>query len=157
MLLTPCASEHAATIASSLPPYSPPPLLHIASTATAPAPLPRTASSLAYYYVNSFRLFPFSAALLTAFWGAALGPLFFLASFSLQTCAQTFKSIAPRTTLPVGAWHGSAIVMQNASTRANQATNVLKLTENTPCPARAAPPPPLLADQVTEKKRQQTI
>lgn len=53
------------------------------------------ASSLAYYYVNSFHLFPFRAAFFFS--------SFFSLPFSLETCAQTFKSIVPQTTLPEGA------------------------------------------------------
>lgn len=135
MLLTPCPSEHAATIATCSSNPSSPSSFPVLVTAHridchchCPCSCPccsRIASSLAYYYVNSFHLFPFRAAFF-------FSPFFFLCLSRWKHVRKHLNQLCPKRHSQRGRAAASAIVMQNASTRPNQAANVLKLTQHKP-------------------------
>lgn len=93
----------------------------------------RIASSLAYYYVNSFHLFPFRAAFF-------FSPFFFLCLSRWKHVRKHLNQLCPKRHSQRGRAAASAIVMQNASTRPNQAANVLKLTQHIPSPLPLFPP-----------------
>lgn len=135
MLLTPCPSEHAATIAtcsSSSHPSLPPPLPCACDCTSHRLPLPLPLPLLQPHCLvpcillrEFFSLVSISRCFLL---------LFFLCLSRWKHVRKHLNQLCPKRHSQRGRAAASAIVMQNASTRPNQAANVLKLTQHNPSP-----------------------